>query len=168
MPSLKRMFSVLHGCLVVLLLLCTPALLINPAFADTDNKELRIAMLAAEARFDTNTMVLTDAGEAAMQRLFAQLDQYHDILSIRIVGHTDNVGSSEQNLVLSKRRAESIKQSFAKRFNKVRLIAIGAGESQPIVNNDTEGGRKQNRRVEIQVIARGYIPSVNNAATTNN
>jgi len=57
-------------------------------------------------------------------------------------------------------RANAIKESFTKRFTKAHVMAIGMGEAQPIAKNDSEAGRERNRRVEIQVIARGYMPLV--------
>ncbi len=123
-----------------------------------DKQGLRIAMLAAETQFDSNTMALTPEGIQSLQDLIAELDKFHEILSIRIVGHTDDVGSIEFNKSLSMQRANFIKQSFVKKFANAHLISIGAGEAQPIANNDSEAGRELNRRVEIQVIARGYMP----------
>jgi outer membrane protein OmpA-like peptidoglycan-associated protein len=69
-----------------------------------------------------------------------------------VVGHTDNVGSNDYNQKLSERRSRSVAQyRESRRVNGMRLALAGKGESQPIASNANEGGRQQNRRVEIYV-----------------
>jgi outer membrane protein OmpA-like peptidoglycan-associated protein len=69
---------------------------------------------------------------------------------IFLEGHTDNTGSAEDNLVLSKRRAESVKKYLVSRgIRQHRITADGKGEASPIASNDTPEGRAENRRVEI-------------------
>lgn len=70
-----------------------------------------------------------------------------------ITGHTDNIGTEEYNLGLSRRRAESVKKYLiSKGISKDRIESYGYGESMPIASNDTEEGRSKNRRVEILII----------------
>jgi OOP family OmpA-OmpF porin len=70
--------------------------------------------------------------------------------SIKLAGHTDNVGSDAANLKLSKDRAESIKSYLVSQgANASRIEATGYGESQPIASNKTAKGRQANRRVEF-------------------
>ena len=70
--------------------------------------------------------------------------------SLKISGHTDNVGSDKFNLKLSKDRAEAVKTYLVGKGATVSNIeATGYGEFQPITTNDTPEGRKQNRRVEF-------------------
>lgn len=71
-----------------------------------------------------------------------------------IVGHTDSVGDEMYNLGLSERRAQSaadymIEQGLA----PSRVQIEGRGEYEPIADNDTEGGRQENRRVEVAIYA---------------
>lgn len=69
-----------------------------------------------------------------------------------VVGHTDSTGSAEYNLALSQRRAASVKAGLVTEgMNAAEIRDQGAGETQPIASNDTEEGRKQNRRVVIVV-----------------
>lgn len=70
---------------------------------------------------------------------------------IKIVGHTDSDGSDTDNLVLSKKRAESVKSFLVKNFgiNPARLITDGEGESKPVDDNNTAEGKANNRRVEF-------------------
>lgn len=70
---------------------------------------------------------------------------------VEIQGHTDNVGSEEFNLDLSKRRAISLGKYLVSRgVNRENLIAEGYGETRPIATNDTPEGRAENRRVELK------------------
>ena len=70
--------------------------------------------------------------------------------SLKLAGHTDNVGSDAANLRLSKDRAESVKSFLvSKGANPSRIEATGYGETQPIATNKTAKGRQMNRRVEF-------------------
>lgn len=69
---------------------------------------------------------------------------------IEIVGHTDNAGTEEYNLNLSRMRAMAVGNRL--RDNGITNITeIGKGESQPIASNNTDAGRQKNRRVEIKM-----------------
>jgi OmpA-OmpF porin, OOP family len=74
--------------------------------------------------------------------------------NVVVSGHTDSVGSAETNLTLSQQRAETV-ASFLEKLGGVkrtRLTAIGYGETRPVANNETEEGRKTNRRIEVLII----------------
>ncbi len=86
---------------------------------------------------------------------FPSLDRVAQLLvdknfSLKLAGHTDNVGSDSYNLKLSKDRAESVKAYLvSKGANPSRIEATGYGETQPIATNKTAKGRQMNRRVEF-------------------
>ena len=70
-----------------------------------------------------------------------------------VVGHTDNVGSTESNQKLSLRRAEAAKNYLVKKgIDPNRIYTEGKGETQPVADNRTAEGRAKNRRVEIEVV----------------
>ncbi|MCU7921082.1 MAG: OmpA family protein [Candidatus Thiodiazotropha sp. (ex Dulcina madagascariensis)] len=74
--------------------------------------------------------------------------------NVVVSGHTDSVGGAEVNQTLSQQRAETV-ASFLEKVggvDKTRLTAIGYGESRPVANNETELGRKSNRRIEVLII----------------
>lgn len=72
---------------------------------------------------------------------------------LQIAGHTDNVGDEQANLVLSKKRAEAVKNfMISKGIDASRLNALFFGESMPIADNNTPEGRQKNRRVEMTII----------------
>ena len=72
-------------------------------------------------------------------------------MELLIEGHTDSVGNADQNLDLSRRRAEAVKAVLISQFKVVasRLSTAGLGATKPIDTHDTPQGRRQNRRVEF-------------------
>jgi len=77
-------------------------------------------------------------------------------IRIRIEGHTDSIGSARYNEILSKQRANRVKEVLVNDFNvpEERLEVIGMGEYQPIASNQTRYGRLLNRRVTLVRIDR--------------
>jgi len=74
-------------------------------------------------------------------------------LNVEVVGHTDNVGTAKYNYKLSEKRAKTVADYLTSRdVGKKRLMVKGVGFDEPIATNDTEEGRAQNRRVEINII----------------
>ena len=67
---------------------------------------------------------------------------------VKIIGHTDSVGSEQANLSLSRKRAESVKWALMhKGISASLLITEGKGESEPMESNETARGQAKNRRV---------------------
>lgn len=92
--------------------------------------------------------------------IFSTLDGVAIILneysksSLKIIGHTDSIGSYESNLTLSENRAQAVGQYLiSKNVKSGRLDTLGYGERRPIATNINAAGRAQNRRVEILIIA---------------
>ncbi len=81
----------------------------------------------------------------------AEVLKSNPTLKIEIDGYTDNIGSKEYNLKLSKKRAEAIKNVLVKIYhiNPKRIITKGYGEKYPLVPNTTSTNRALNRRAEI-------------------
>ena len=72
---------------------------------------------------------------------------------IEIAGHTDDVGEGTDNLLLSQKRAEAVREYLISRgIDEIRLNAKGYGEDWPITTNETEEGRASNRRTDIRVL----------------
>jgi OOP family OmpA-OmpF porin len=72
---------------------------------------------------------------------------------LRISGHTDNVGSRDANVGLSKRRSESVKKYLvSKGIAAHRFEVLYFGPDNPIAPNNTEDGRARNRRVEMIIV----------------
>ncbi len=87
-----------------------------------------------------------------LQSLATNINEYPGTM-IQVVGHTDSTGSDSYNQSLSERRANAVATILrADGVPSTRLQTVGMGESAPIASNDTESGRQQNRRVEINII----------------
>lgn len=74
-------------------------------------------------------------------------------MKLKIMAHTDSVGTSEHNMKLSTQRANEVLKYFVQKgIASSRLTAIGYGEEIPLVSNSTEEGRSVNRRVSFEII----------------
>ena len=103
--------------------------------------------------YDIDKSDLRPASKESLTKLARILNKYSDT-NILIEGHTDDSGSDDHNMALSRDRAQSVSSYLAALDVKSARFSIsGHGESQPIVSNDTVEGRQKNRRVDIAVIA---------------
>ncbi|HTJ13841.1 MAG TPA: OmpA family protein [Dinghuibacter sp.] len=103
--------------------------------------------------FDTRKFDLKPESVVELDAV-VQLMKENPTLKIQISGHTDNVGSDKDNMVLSNARAISvINYLMVHGIAPNRLVAKGYGATKPIADNATEAGRAQNRRTELTVIA---------------
>lgn len=105
--------------------------------------------------FATAKTTILPESEPAMEELYFLLIDNPD-LRIKIIGHTDNVGSESSNQKLSEGRAKSVRNNIISRgIDPSRIEFEGRGESEPIDTNDTEEGRSKNRRVEFEILSSG-------------
>jgi outer membrane protein OmpA-like peptidoglycan-associated protein len=121
------------------------------AYVDTKTiKEIRTISLP-NVQFFTNSSVLIPSSKKDLEQLAVYLLENQDVKA-NIIGHTDNVGEVEANIILSQNRAESVKTYLVSLgVNADRIKAIGKGSTEPKVSNDTEEGRLMNRRVEVEL-----------------
>jgi len=84
---------------------------------------------------------------------FANLLQKHHRTNILINGYTDNTGGFDLNKQLSKRRADTVRIVLEDlEIEKRRIYTWGLGIQNPIGDNDTEDGKRKNRRVEFIIL----------------
>ena len=104
-----------------------------------DNVYFEFGEATLEARSDP---ALTEMG-----RLLTE----NPAIEVYIVGHTDNVGSLDGNLDLSRRRAQAVVDALVSRSNIAadRIVPAGVGPLAPLASNEDEAGRARNRRVEL-------------------
>ena len=97
---------------------------------------------ATQVADETSRRQMTEAGKAFASGALAPY-------RFEIAGHTDSVGSDEDNMALSRTRAETLKTYLVEThgIDPARLVARGYGESMPLATNDTPEGRAKNRRV---------------------
>ncbi len=100
--------------------------------------------------FDVNSDKIKSESFATIKEI-AQVLKDNPTVKIKVVGHTDSDGDDKSNLDLSKRRAESVKNSLVKDFSidAARIETDGKGESEPIAKNDSGVNKAKNRRVEF-------------------
>ncbi len=102
--------------------------------------------------FKTGTSELTEISFATLDQLIAVMNDNADI-KIEISGHTDNSGSAQLNKEISLERANScVTYLISKGADSKRVIAVGHGESKPLVPNTTDENKAKNRRVEFKII----------------
>jgi OOP family OmpA-OmpF porin len=116
------------------------------------NKETKVLKDAYDnLNFQTGKSIILDSSKPYLDELANVLKETN--WTLNLIGHTDNVGSDSDNLILSKKRAEAVKiYLISKGIAEVRINAIGKGESEPLVSNETVQGREKNRRVEFIIV----------------
>ena len=100
-----------------------------------------------------------DVGRASLRpESYPELNRLAEImkdrpgLTIEVTGHTDSVGTAEDNLRLSRERAEAVAGYLGKKgVGGSRATTIGRGEEEPVAPNDNDDGRALNRRVEVRI-----------------
>ena len=103
--------------------------------------------------FETGSAELLPTSDPELNKLLWTLRK-NTAMNIEIRGHTDNEGDDKSNQVLSEARAKAVYQYLLGRgIEAERLSFKGFGETQPVADNNTPEGRKQNRRTEFKVIA---------------
>ncbi len=113
---------------------------------------------AYSIEFNTGSAQIKPISYPTLDKILAQLNIANNSY-VDLAGHTDNTGSDEQNVPLSKQRAEAVKQyllskdpSLSERFSNV----TGYGSQKPIADNSTNDGKAKNRRVEIKLLRSKY------------
>jgi outer membrane protein OmpA-like peptidoglycan-associated protein len=100
--------------------------------------------------FAFDSAELTAEDKATLDKAAARLKELNFVEGT-VTGHTDNVGEEAYNQKLSERRAQAVADYLsAQGVAPGRFKVIGMGEAKPLVSNDTEEGRAQNRRVTIR------------------
>ena len=112
--------------------------------------------IMVDGKYTTNG-ILFDSGKATIKsqsigvlnKIVTVMNENPD-WNFQIIGHTDNDGTPEKNLILSKQRAEAVKQTLKKLgINENRLSVLGKGEGEPLNQNKTPEEKANNRRVEF-------------------
>jgi uncharacterized protein (TIGR03382 family) len=103
-----------------------------------------------KVHFDFNKATIQPRSYGLLDQVARVLVEHPEIVAVSIEGHTDGVGTAEYNRGLSQRRAESVRDYFARRgVAPERMQAQGFGEDRPVQSNATSAGRAANRRVEF-------------------
>lgn len=133
-------------------LLCAALILVGGnALADTKyeikDNELTVPFVIA---YESSKGTLKPESAEALQFVKGYLDNKTYVSTLRIEVHTDSMGGTEANQLLSEKRAlEVAKALVAKGVDCKRLIPVGFGETKPRAENKTPEGRAQNRRTSF-------------------
>ena len=124
----------------------------DPLNPDDDIVKMGIPIVLKGITFATGKADITPESESVLNGAVNTMETYGDII-VEITGHTDDVGSSSNNKMLSQRRADSVRfWLINKGIAPERIIAKGYGEEFPRVPNDSPDNRKINRRIEFKRI----------------
>ena len=117
------------------------------------SKEGDQEIVLKNVQFDNNSYELSDVSIKELDR-FVNYLHHNSSLKIAIEGHTDNIGSSLNNRLLSEKRARSVYDYLLQNgITKNQLVAYaGYGEDNPIKDNNTVEGRAVNRRTSFKLI----------------
>ena len=116
----------------------------------TETKELKLEL--DNVLFTTAGFQLDPSSSATLNSLVALLSTNPNV-KIEISGHTDNKGIAENNLKLSEDRAHAVYDYLTGHgISSDRMAYKGYGDTQPVDSNDTEEGRKHNRRTELKIV----------------
>ncbi|WP_089791945.1 OmpA family protein [Halomonas korlensis] len=111
--------------------------------------EFEPVVLDSDVTFPFDSAELRPAAESELNQVARTLRESPEVRVV-IEGHTDSIGTAEYNRDLSQRRAESVSSYLQSQgIAGNRLRTVGYGEERPVASNDTDAGRAQNRRVEI-------------------
>jgi outer membrane protein OmpA-like peptidoglycan-associated protein len=114
-----------------------------------------VVITLGDVLFATGSADLKSGSRQTLDKLTAFLQAYPK-REVQIDGYTDNVGSADYNQGLSERRADSVRDALTRMgIARDRILTKGLGEGSPVADNDTAGGRQQNRRVEVIVLDEG-------------
>lgn len=116
--------------------------------AQTPDNQLKLN-IPSDVSFDTGRADIKPSLRPVLDE-FARGLQGQANTEVRIVGHTDSVGSTAANEQLSVQRAQAARDYLTSRgVNPRQIMVSGRGESEPVADNHSEAGRARNRRVEI-------------------
>ncbi len=134
-----------------------PTVVTHPTI-DTSGNSLALetalekSLILKNVLFETGKAVLLTSSYSELDMLSTYLID-NKTLKIEIAGHTDNVGNEATNAKLSELRAKAVSDYLiTKSIDPGRITHKGYGSSLPISPNDSEEGKKQNRRVEFKFL----------------
>jgi OOP family OmpA-OmpF porin len=124
------------------------------------------SMADVTVNFGFDKAVLTKDDKAQLDTFAAQLGTAKSYI-LEVTGGTDSIGSAQYNYDLSQRRADAVVQYLASKYNVAahRFYLIGIGKDDAPADNKTADGRKQNRRVQIQLLSNMNADQTTTAAS---
>jgi OmpA-OmpF porin, OOP family len=126
------------------------------------------AVAETSVKFGFNKDNLTAKAKEALDQLAGSIASTKGYI-VALEGSTDSVGSSEYNYDLSQRRANSVIQYLASKYNVPahKIYVIGLGKDKPVETNKTSAGRADNRRVDVRLMTNTVDNNAQPAGTSN-
>lgn len=122
----------------------------NDVTVQNTGREIVVTM-PQDILFATDSADLRADLQSDLRAIAANLQRYPDS-TVYVTGHTDSTGTADYNQRLSERRADAVAGVLiTSGVPASRIVARGAGLTQPVASNETSVGRAQNRRVEITI-----------------
>jgi OOP family OmpA-OmpF porin len=116
-------------------------------------KDLLFALNDSVVNFASSSAEVPESMAPFLKSAAADLKQLKAGHVLEIAGYTDSTGDAAQNLALSQKRAEAVREALINYgADPDMLVAKGYGEADPIASNDTAEGRLKNRRIEYHVV----------------
>ncbi len=131
-----------------------PGVATNFGCPEIEEEEKEILQTAFQnLEFETAKAIIKESSFESLDKLAELLDKKKE-WKLKITGHTDSQGGAQNNLILSKKRAEAVSLYLTSKGidAESRLIVAYFGEERPIADNETPEGRQANRRVEMDII----------------
>jgi NitT/TauT family transport system substrate-binding protein len=105
--------------------------------------------------FPTGSSTLDENAKAVLETQVVELAATFGNAYMRIAGNTDNVGSRDANVRLSRARAQAVTAFLVSQgFDRNKFEVVGNGPDKPVASNDSDEGRAKNRRTDFEVIPR--------------
>lgn len=114
-----------------------------------DQNDRGLVLRLGEVLFDLDSYRLRKDARKTLDALIGILGRKYPDREIIVEGHTDNTGTAEYNMQLSKQRARTVAEYLKKKGGRDKLSYRGLGQDVPIDDNGTKEGRQRNRRVEM-------------------
>jgi NitT/TauT family transport system substrate-binding protein len=134
---------------------------VQKEFSSTSQKDLEASAISTKKvsiSFRTGEFILDENAKQIIDLQFTPIAKAFTNAKIRIEGNTDNVGSKDANVVLSKKRAQSVADYLIGQHKMPanRFVIVGNGPDKPVPGceaNDTPDSRAKNRRTDFEIIA---------------
>jgi OOP family OmpA-OmpF porin len=106
-----------------------------------------------KVQFEYNSSKILEESHSLLDEVASVIKENDFIKKIQVEGHASSDGADDYNMRLSDARAKAVREYLVGAGVPAdKLVAKGFGETKPIVSNDTEEGRQQNRRVEFNIL----------------
>jgi OOP family OmpA-OmpF porin len=106
-----------------------------------------------KVQFEYNSSKILEESHSLLDEVASVIKENDFIKKIQVEGHASSEGADDYNMRLSDARAKAVREYLVGAGVPAdKLVAKGFGETKPIVSNDTEEGREQNRRVEFNIL----------------